>query len=331
MQAAAKAQNPVAEQVIRELTGAAPAAPRTDKEWESAYAQALEALIASAPASLEPIILRAAAPGAEAQRGPLLRAMLAYFDKKDRLNDRVFLLRQLTVVGGEESVPPLAGLLKQEDQVLRQYALAALTTNHSPAACEALLAALKQAEGPEWRVALVNALGGRRETAAVEVLAKLTGDAGEGVAAAAAMALGHIGTDAAANALRAAQTTASPKLALEIVQARLLAADLLRGEWQKDAAHAIYKDVLAVAKPSYVRMAAVRGLVLLGADEALPLLVEAMKSGDVRVQAAAARLTVDLPGKDTAKKLLAVMPQLPAPAQAFLLEALADRDEGQNK
>lgn len=325
MQAATTPPKPLAREVIDELTGAAPARNRTPEEWLAVYEQA----VATMGAAIEPIALRAAAPGNEPRRAAIARAMLGRLEATDRLNDRIFLLRQLAIVGRDESVAPLVKLLADENQAIRQYALAALTFN--PAAGPALVAALREAKTPEWRVAVVNTLGARREAAAVEVLAPLSGDADEKVAMAALASLGSIGTAAAARALRTAHAgaKASPARSHEAVKAALMCADRLAATGDKPAARELYRLVYDAAATSHLRMAGLRGLVLVTGNEALPLVIAALKGGSEREQAQAARFTVELPGPDAAKTLVATLPQLPATAQAFLLEALADRESHQ--
>ena len=66
---------------------------------------------------------------------------------------------------------------------------------------------------------------------------------------------------------QAAPDQAPARLAIEVTEARLLCADRLRGQGKKDAARAIYKEVLATARPPHVRMAAAGGLVSVTAAE----------------------------------------------------------------
>jgi len=332
----ALAEDTATERLIQELTGRAQAAERTPQELEAAYAQAVEKLISASEwpgmkgppkLLLEEIVEHAGRPGAEPQRAALVRAMLAHLGRTEQVNQRIFLLRQLAMAGRGESVTALAGLLKDDNPTVRQYALHALERNPAPEAGQAVLATLDKGEQAGWRVAVVNALGSRREQAAVGPLAKLLNEQDENLAEAAIMALGNIATPAAAKALAAAAAKLPEKLRPALARARLLCAERLLARGEKDAAYALYQDVYAPAKDPLLRMAALRGLVLSKPAEALPLVLEALRSDRPRVQAQAARLTLDLPGPQATKALLEALPKLPPSAQAFLLDALAEREK----
>jgi HEAT repeat protein len=328
------AEDTATERLIQELTGRAKPVERTPQELEAAYAQAVEKLISasewpevkgSPKLLLEEIVEHAGRPGAEPQRAALVRAILAHLARTEQVNERIFLLRQLALVGRGESVTVLAGLLKDDNPTVRQYALHALERNPAPEAGQAVLAILDKAQQTDWRVAVVNALGSRREQAAVGPLAKLLDEQDENLAEAAIMALGNIATPAAAKALAAAKLP--EKLRPALGRARLLCAERFLARGEKDAASALYQDVYAQAKDPLLRMAALRGLVLSKPADALPLVLEALRSDRPRVQAQAARLTLDLPGPEATKALLEALPKLPPSAQALLLEALAEREK----
>jgi len=110
----------------------------------------------------------------------------------------------LWMLGTARSVPAVSKLLAKPELV--DVAIYALVNNRSPEAAKALRDAVAKASG-NARVALVQALGERRDATAVAVIQPLlTADAE--TARAAATALGMIGTKDAAQALVAAKTTA---------------------------------------------------------------------------------------------------------------------------
>jgi hypothetical protein len=261
------------------LTAQAPPAARTPDEWEKLYGRLLQTLLSAStypdPASadrprppkmiLEETIVSAGSPGREAQRMPLVRAMLAQLQSSDRLNDRIFLLRQLAVVGREEAVPPLARLLTEAgkaaaEPALRQYALGALESNTSAAAGKALVAVLEQAEEPAWRVAVIHALGRRREKSAAAVLARELGNPDAEVAGAAAMALGSIATAEAARALASAAKTAPETRQAVLLHARLLCADRMAARGEKDAAYTIFKEIHDATQDPLLKTSALRAM-----------------------------------------------------------------------
>ncbi len=330
--------------LVEELTGRAPPAARSAADWEAAYGQVLDAMISakdfpepgrksprSPKAVLDEIVRRAMSPQKAAQRAALARAMLDRLEKGGPLNERIFYLRQLAVIGGDESVGPIARLLGDPDSTVRQYALGALEGNPSAAAGRALVEALRSAGEPGWRIAVIHALGRRREAAAEDALGELTADRDDDVASAAATALGYLGAAVPERALAAAKSQRSEKRDAAFTHAALLRAERLAQRGDNEAARAAYAGVFATAKASQLRAGALSGLVLTGPEQAVPHVIEALRSGDAELEAHAARLVVEIPGNEAVRKFAAAMPQLPAPVQAMLSEALAERDEAAAK
>jgi HEAT repeat protein len=326
--------------LVEELTGRAPPASRSAAEWEAAYGRVIEALVSakdfpepgrksSRPpkAILDEIVRRAMNPEKATQRSALSRALLARLEKMTELDERIFCLRQLAVIGGDESVSAIAELLHDADGTVRQYALGALECNPSPAAGRALVEALRGAGEPAWRVAILHALGRRREAAAEPALAERTADRDDDVACAATMALANLGVAVPEEALPAASPLRFPARGSVRFHATLLRAERLAQRGDREAARAAYAQVFATAKAAHLRAGALSGLVRTAPDQAIPHILEALRSAEAELQAHAARLAVEIPGKDATKQFLAVLPQLPAPAQAMLSESLAERSQ----
>ena len=150
------------------------------------------------------------------------RLAAALGDAKVSKAARQFLCRQLERVGTEAHVPVLAKLL--DDAATMEFARRALERIPGDAASAALRAAVPQHKGRAL-VGLLNALGERRDPRAVALLTERLGDADATVAAAAARALGKIGTQGAAAALAEAPP-----------EAQLLCADGLAEAGDEDAA-----------------------------------------------------------------------------------------------
>jgi HEAT repeat protein len=280
--------DPAEADLIGELSGRAVPAARTPEQCEDVYRRVLRTLLCATtypdPARepgeksgekgsppprppkmiLEELIVAAGAPGRESQRGPLVRAMLAELDANDRLNDRIYLLRELAVVGREEAVPALARLLSSAEPALRHYALGALERNTSAEAGKALVAALGQQQEAAWLVAVIQALGRRREKAAVGLLSQRLAGPDRQIAEAAAMSLGSIATDEAAQALAAASKGASAVPAAVLGHARLLCADRMAGRGEKVRAHAIYREIHEQASDPLLKTAAQAGIARTG-------------------------------------------------------------------
>jgi HEAT repeat protein len=189
-----------------------------------------------------------------------------------------FACRKLTVIGTAASVPALASLLNDKD--LSHMARYALERIEAPEAAQALRDALPSLKG-KLKIGVIGSLGVRRDTAAIVALAEalgtanatatgtaLGGDIGTlgsadlAVATAAATALGDIGTEQAVESLSRAMAATAVKQAVS--DAMLASAERLLADGKKVAALGVYKQLLKGNPPKNVRLAATRGLLLVG-------------------------------------------------------------------
>jgi HEAT repeat protein len=106
--------------------------------------------------------------------------------------------QRLAVMGTKEAVPALSALLTHPK--MAHYARFGLEPIPDPSVDDALRRALGQLEGG-LLIGVINSTGQRRDAKAVEALAKLAEDSDTEVAAAAAAALGRIGTPESAGVL----------------------------------------------------------------------------------------------------------------------------------
>jgi HEAT repeat protein len=168
-----------------------------------------------------------------------------------------FACRRLSLIGTADSVPVLAGLLT--DKELAHMARFALERIPDAAAVDALRAALPKTAGA-LRIGCIVSLGVRRDEASVPALAALLPEQDQAVAAAAATALGHIGTPQAATALGDFLKTAPAGLKPIAADANLACAGRLLAGGKKAEATAIYKSLSGPDQPKHVRVAAAQGL-----------------------------------------------------------------------
>lgn len=168
--------------------------------------------------------------------------------------------RKLMMIGTAASVPALAALLGDKDN--SHMARFALERIGGPEAGEVLRKALDDLAG-DLKRGMISSLAGRRDTACVPALAKLLG-ADATLAAAAAEALGTIGTPEALAALAVADPTAPGGLGRAVVDARLACAERLLAAGRRAEAQAAYESLAAAArgKPAakHVELAATRGI-----------------------------------------------------------------------
>jgi HEAT repeat protein len=159
--------------------------------------------------------------------------------------------QRLAAVGTKEAVPALAALLANPK--MAHYARFGLEPIPDPSVDEALRRALAQLEG-RLLVGVINSIGKRGDTKAVEALAKLATDSDDEVAAAAAAALGRIATPECAT-----QLTKALDHTKRVAGACLECAERLLPQSNKEAALALYGALLRRSDlPESLRMLATR-------------------------------------------------------------------------
>ncbi len=266
------------------------------------------------------------ATGQEAARADACREILKKLSPDVPRPARLWLLKQVQWIGREECVETLAALIKDKDPLIRDAALRALQSNPTPQANAQLVAALGAASDPDWRTALILALGFRGESASVPALAPLL-SAEPAIAAVAAQSLGKIGCEAAAQALSAAYEQARPELRPAIGEAWLCSADRLLKAGQTADAAAVYLRLADAQQPRPVRLAAMKGRLVAAGDQATPLVLEMLASHDADAQAVAGGFVVELRGAGVLPALSAGLPKLPPAAQVMVLAGLAARGD----
>lgn len=165
--------------------------------------------------------------------------------------------RALRVIGTAAAVPALAALLT--DEKLSHMARYALERIPGPEACSALLAALPKSAG-KIQLGIISSLGVQGESAAIAPLQGLLGNADPLISAAAACALGDIGTTAAAKAVATAKP--SPATQAAIADAALVCGEKLLAAGDRAAAKTTYEKVLANTTSALIKDAASRGVEL---------------------------------------------------------------------
>jgi len=264
---------------------------------------------------------------AESTRDPQLRnqleAGLAGLLAGDAtVEGRRFACQQLAVIGGEASVPALAGLLAKEETA--GLAAAALAQNPSPQAGAALRAALGSTSGPS-RAHLALALGTRRDSEAVQALGDLTAGTNAAVAEAAIIALGKIGTPPAQATLAALRKSSPPALRRAVAEASLTVAEAAAAQGDLTLAAAIYTEFLAAGQPDDLRRGALSGLLRTDADGGEKRMLEVLGGSDAALKPVAIAALPDLKSPGASRAFAAVLPKLEPGDQVLLVQALAQR------
>lgn len=263
----------------------------------------------------------------EAANDPQLRAqaetlLLRVFASQSTLDGKSIACRHLVTVGSVKCIPVLEPLLA--DAKLSHPARYALARIAEPAACDAMLRAMNKTSG-NVQVGLINSLGDRRHAPAIPDLAKLLASTDTLVAESAASALGKMGSPDANKQLESARAKASESLRKAIDGALIVSADLCLASAQNAEATRIYKLFYTPETPKYLRLAALRGLVVASGADGVALLVQTIKGTDADLQRSAIGF-VSMAKGDTATKAFAdLLPSLAPGAQELLVRALTGR------
>jgi HEAT repeat protein len=271
------------------------------------------------------ICLAAGAPGNEAKRLEVCKLMIAKLGADVPDPARFWLLKQLEYIGRAESVATVAKVIDDPSEVLRESAIRCLANNPAEEATAALVGKMS-AKNAKTKVALANALGYRRATSAVSVLAGELTNESPAVAQAAARALGRIASADAAAQLNKARAAAKDPVRLWICDAYLLCADQLMKDGKTKEAAAIYKDLYDTEKNRATRMAALEGVLRSAGDDAGSRIVKLLTSDDRDARNIALLAIADI-NSNSLKTVAGAADKLPVQAQVLLLGALANRRE----
>jgi len=256
-------------------------------------------------------------------RAALERALVSMLRSKSTRDAKDFACRQLALIGTDKTVPTLAGMLGPADTSdMARYALERIP---GPTADKALLAALGRTSAGA-KVGVINSLGARRCEAAVAKLGPLAVSRDTAIAQAAIDALGRIGGAEATRALAKVRSRVPAERHAAWADAYLRCADKLVAHGQADRAATMYAELLG-DELARVRVAALVGYVAAAPDDGLPKVVAALKGDDVELREAASLCVRTMPGGAATRAFASVLPDLPAPGQALLLAALADRGD----
>jgi len=271
------------------------------------------------------ICFQAGAPGTEARRAEAARLMAEKLAGQTPVRARIWLLRQLERIGRGECVAAVAPALDDRDPLVRDAACRALANNPAPEAGATLRAKLAATADNKLKIGLVNALGFRAEPASVAVLGDDLRNPDTAVAAAAASALGKIGTSEAAAELRKAPVNIEGEFRLRFLDACLRCADKLFKAGKAEEAGKIYAGIARHAPPNEpIRLAILQGRLNAAGDQAPAIILEVLAGSDAGTAEVALGHLGRLKG-EAIRSLAEGLPKLPPVAQVALFNALGWR------
>jgi len=236
------------------------------------------------------------------------------------LKEKTDACRELAQVGTKQAVPVLASLLL--DEKLSHWARYALEPIADPSVDAALRSALGKVQGP-LLVGVIDSLGVRQDSKAVEALARFLADSDPAVAQAAARSLGSMGTSGAQLLDKTLSRGALPQQ-LAVCEGLLRCAETL-----PDAeAIAIYDRLRSLPKlPQQVQVAALRGAILGRGTQGLRLLVETLEAESPKRWAAALGISVDMPGAPVTRALTGQLAAANPEKRLLLIQTLGHRGD----
>lgn len=270
--------------------------------------------------AFSPVPSPAAEPGA-VKEGDLIKIL-----KSDApSSEKAITCKKLTIYGSKEAVPALAPLLT--DAQLTSWARTALEAIPDASAAQALRDAMPKTQG-RVLIGIINSLGVRQDREAVSALAAKLNDADNGVASAAAEALGHIGTSSAAQALKAALGNARDGARSSVAYGYLLCAEKALAQGNSSEAVRIYDAIRQTSSlPKQRVLEATRGAILARGQAGVPLLLEQLRSPDIALLGIGLNAARELPGLDVTQALSRELDQANAERQVSILLALSDRTD----
>ena len=194
--------------------------------------------------------------GNETARAALEKRLVAYLGSSYSSVTRAFVCRQLVLIASAASVAAVTPLILDDE--LSVHARNVLEHIPGPESEKALRDALGQAKG-RTRIGVINSVAARRDAASTPVLIKILGDDPQS-AAAAAKALGEIGTPEAAKALVAARGKGPAPVQQAVADGTLICADRLVAAGQRSQAITLLEGLTDASQPEHVRVAAKRTL-----------------------------------------------------------------------
>jgi HEAT repeat protein len=238
--------------------------------------------------------------------------------------DKAVACKNLAVYGSSEAVPELARLLS--DEQLASWARISLEAIPGSAADEALRKALDSLQG-NLLVGTINSIGVRRDSYAADALIARLKDADAEVASAAAVALGKIGNDPAATALRKSLTTTQGKVRSSVAEGLVLCAERFMAAGRANDAIQIYDEVRKAEVPKQRVLEATRGAILARKQDGIALLLEQLRSPDKAFFQLGLGTAREITDRKLDQALAGELSNSSPPRAAQIIVAMADRKE----
>ncbi len=255
---------------------------------------------------------------------PAEQELISILKSDAAAKEKAITCKKLAVIGTGDATAALGQLLP--DPQLSSWARIALEAITDPSADQVLRDALDQVDGRQL-VGVINSIGVRQDTDATAGLTQKLAHSDAQIASAAAVALGHIGTDSARKALETSLATGSAELRSAVAEGCILCAEQLLQNGKATQAAELYEKVRAADVPQQRQLEATRGAILALQSDGLPLLIEQLQSDDQEFFGIGLRTSRELAGEAVTKALVSALEKNTADRQALLMFALSERND----
>ena len=252
------------------------------------------------------------------------RQMIALLESDATARAKQFVCHQLWIIATDASVEVLEKMLLEKDTA--EMACYALRTHPSEAATHVLREALSRVDD-QTKIRIINILGDKKDITCVDQLIELIDSENAGVAEAAAISLGTIGTEKGVKAIEKARATASGRKRAILARAWLRGAESYTQNNHTSDAIAIYETLFDVAESLLVRRAALVSALNTGHTDAAKLMIAAIEQDNPMLRAAGIANSYLLKGPQVTKKLSSAIETADSTTQVLLVEALRRRND----
>ncbi|MDG2224212.1 MAG: HEAT repeat domain-containing protein [Rubripirellula sp.] len=238
--------------------------------------------------------------------------------------EKAIACKKLAVNGTSQAVPELAELLPNEQ--LSSWARIALEAIPGEESSKALRAAAESLDG-RLQVGMINSIGARQDSQAVELLITHLQDEDAEVASAAAVALGKIGGEPATKSLRQALKSAPADVRSAVAEGCILCAERLHASGDSATAVEVYDEICSADVPQQRIIEATRGAILARDQDGIPMLMETFRSPDKKMFQLALGIVREFPGSEVDQAVADELAKATPQRAALMIQAMADRPD----
>jgi len=251
------------------------------------------------------------------------RRLVEVIESKDVAKPaKTFAAEQLYRLCDEDTIPAFERMLAKADTW--DLACKGLEKIDFPKAGQALIAAAESAKGDKL-LAIVAALGKRRDPGGVTTLRVIADEGDARTTEAALTSLGMIPGKESMEALDWCRKNLSRKMRPAATEAYLQCGFTSLEAGDKATAIALFEALLLDFETADVQAEGLRGLIKAKGEDAVPTIIEALTSGVPELESVAAAEAHTVPGRRATEAFIAAYPDLTMENQAVLLRALGDR------